>query len=81
MVLSDVALYELDDDQRVDLMNQLGYSIDSKGFLIDEQKNFLLCKYSKEPVHIDKAGVLPGSILIINVTPLTMAQYYMEYGS
>ncbi|MBI5797391.1 hypothetical protein HZA98_00620 [Candidatus Woesearchaeota archaeon] len=72
-------LVELDLKDRKKALELLGYSISTDGFVLDENFKEVICKYTKEKVHIKYAAILPGSLLIINATPLSMANYFLDY--
>lgn len=62
------------------LLKALGYVSDDKGFLVDVYtEKRLRCKYTKRYVSIQEAAILPGSTVIINATPVSMASYIEEY--
>ena len=78
--MDDLQLVQLDNHDRTKVLEKLGYSISDNGFVIDSKtKKEVVCKYTKKGVHINTAAILPGSNLIINATPLTMAQYFVDY--
>lgn len=77
--MADIQLFQLDNEKRVQILEKLGYEVDNDGYVIDKQtKKEVICKYSKEKVHINTAAILPGSVIIINATPLTMAEYFID---
>ena len=62
------------------LLDALGYSIDNRGFVVDEKsKKRVWCKYSKRAVHFNEAAVLPGSTIVIKSTPISLSSYIEEY--
>lgn len=61
------------------LLTALGYRIDIQGFIIDENNNRVICKYSGVEVPFANASILPGSTIIINTTSYTIAKYIEEY--
>jgi hypothetical protein len=70
----------LDKPKKKILLLALGYDIDQKGFVVwADTKKTVFCKYTRRPVHINEASVLPGSCLVINTTPTSMSQYIEEY--
>ena len=78
--MTEKQLVQLNNEDRLEILKKLGYMLDDKGFIIDiETKEEIICKYSKQKVHINFAAILPGSALIINATQLTMAQYFVAY--
>lgn len=73
-------LFQLDNVERYEVLKKLGYELDDTGFVIEQgTKKEVICKYSGKKVHINLAAILPGSALVINATPLTMAKYFVEY--
>ena len=77
--MPNIELVELNISQRLKVLEKLGYSIDEQGYILDKDNRELICNYSEERVHIKTAAILPGSLLIINATPLTMAKYFIEH--
>jgi len=77
--MSELQLIQLSNADRLRAFNKIGFSVDSEGYVISKSsKKEVKCKYSGEKVHINTAAILPGSLLIINATPLTMAEYFAE---
>lgn len=72
-------LVQLDNEKRIQVLNKLGYELDDEGYVIySDTKKEVICKYSKIKVHINTAAILPGSVIIINANPVTMAEYFMD---
>lgn len=61
------------------LLKALGYEIDSDGFIIDENKNRVICRYSGVEVPFINSSILPGSTIIINTSPYTISKYLEEF--
>lgn len=76
--MTELKLVQLNNGDRIKALNKLGYTLDEEGYVLNSKKKEVICKYSKERVHINTAAILPGSILVINATPLTMAEYFAE---
>lgn len=77
--MSELKLVQLNNEDRIKALDKLGFELNSEGFVIKKStKKEVMCKYSGEKVHINTAAILPGSLLIINATPLTMAEYFAE---
>ncbi len=74
-----VELVELDTNDREKALEKLGFSIDGEGYVKDGSNNYVVCKYTAQKVHLSTAAILPGSLLIINANPLSMAQYFLEH--
>lgn len=74
----DLNLIQLNNNNRVKVINKFGYDLDSEGYVVDNKRKRVICKYSKEEVHINTAAILPGSFVIINANPITMAEYFLD---
>lgn len=69
----------LSDLQKRILLKALGYDLDAEGFIIDENRSRIICKYSRVEVPFESASILPGSTIIINTSPYTISKYIEEY--
>ncbi len=78
--MSQISLIQMDNNKRLLALQKLGYDLNNNGYVIDTNNDNkeVICKYSKEKVHINTAAILPGSVIIINATPETMAQYFLD---
>ncbi len=79
--MPELELIELSTNDIQLTLERLGYFIDEQGYVLNSNKKEVTCKYTQERVHIKTAAILPGSLLIINATPLSMAQYFLEYSN
>ena len=78
--MTETKLIQLNNNERVQVLEKLGYYVDNEGFIKNKKtKKEVICKYNGEKVHINIAAILPGSALIINATPVSMAQYFVEH--
>ena len=78
--MPDKKLFQLNNAERHQVLKKLGYELDDNGFVIEQDtKKEVICRYNGKKVHINLAAILPGSTLVINATPLTMAKYFVEY--
>ncbi len=66
-------------DFKIMLIRELGYNSDGT-FVLKENGNKYLDKYTEEPVRIDNMAILPGSSIILDNNPLSIASYLEEYG-
>lgn len=74
-----ISLVQMDNRKRILALGKLGFGINDEGYVYNSAtKKEVMCIYSKERVHINTAALLPGSVKIINATPTTMAQYFLE---
>ena len=77
--MENITLLQIDNNQRSRILEKLGYGIDSEGFVLDKNNKRVICKYSEKDIHISYAAILPGSTILINATPITMAQYFVDH--
>ena len=74
-----ISLIQMDNQKRVLALNKIGFEINDDGYVYNSAtKKEVMCIYSKERVHINTAALLPGSVKIVNATPTTMAEYFLE---
>ncbi len=61
------------------LLKELGLGIDENGFVTQNGKQ-VLDKYIREPVRVENMAILPGSTIVLDDNPLSIALYIEEYG-
>jgi hypothetical protein len=66
-------------DFKVLLIQELGYQSDGT-YVLEKTGDRLLDIYTKEPVQISNMAILPGSTIILDDNPLSIASYLEEYG-
>jgi hypothetical protein len=64
---------------KVLLVQELGYQSDGT-YVLEKTGDVLLDMYTKEPVQISNMAILPGSTIILDDNPLSIASYLEEYG-
>ena len=74
-----VSLKEMPLDVRINVLRQLGYSIDEHNFVIDASGNPVIDKYIDKKVDISNMLILPGSTVILDDNPLSLTAYLEEY--
>ncbi len=73
--LNDISL-----DSKILLLKELGF--DSDGiFVFNKEGEKIYDKYINEPIKIDNMVILPGSTVILDDNPLSIALYIEEYGN
>ena len=74
-----VSLKNVSKESKILLLKQLGY--DSDGiFVLDPEGNKVTDRYINEVVKISNMVIFPGSTIILDDNPLSIASYIEEYG-
>ncbi|MFH0906599.1 MAG: hypothetical protein V1824_04660 [archaeon] len=76
--MDTVILKNLPLDIRVLILKELGYNTDGI-YVVDSNNNKVIDKYISEPVKIDNMIILPGSTIILDDNPVSIACYLDEY--
>lgn len=74
-----ISIKDIPTECKIKLLEELGYSSDGT-FVLDENGDKLLDKYTEEPVCLDKMAILPGSAIILDDNPLSISAYLDEFG-
>jgi len=77
-MVETVSIKSLSAEQKKLLLKELGYDSDGM-FVIDEEGSRVLDKYINEPVNISNMLILPGSTIILDNNPLSIASYLQEH--
>ena len=73
-----ISLKNVDFNSKVMLLNELG--LDSDGtYVLDSNGRKKLDKYLDQPVLIENMLILPGSTIILDNNPLSIALYMEEF--
>ena len=74
-----LSLKNVSRESKILLLKELGY--DSDGiFVLDSNGNKSVDKYTNEQIKIDNMIIFPGSTVILDDNPLSVASYIEEYG-
>lgn len=73
-----VSIKDMPRNLRILLLRELGYDSDGIFVLKNEEKH--LDKYTNEPVRIDNMFIYPGSTIILDNNPLSIAYFLEEFG-
>ena len=74
-----VSLKEAPREFKVALLRELGYFVDKEGFVIDSRGNRVVDEYADKQVRVENMAVFPGSTVIIDDNPLSIASYIEEH--
>ncbi len=64
---------------KIALLKALDYKSDGV-FVLNKDKSKVIDRYTKEPVKINNMAILPGSTIIIDDNPVSIASYLEKYG-
>jgi hypothetical protein len=73
-----ISLKEMPAEIKILLLKELGYNSDGK-YVIDNSGNKHVDKYTEEPIEISNMAIFPGSTIILDNNPLSIASYLEEY--
>ena len=66
------------EDKKI-LLEMLGYNVDKEGFVISLNNERMICPFTNGPVSLEDASIMPGSLIIMNTTPVTLSEYFYQY--
>lgn len=70
---------DLPKEVRAAILVELGYSSDGT-FVVGKNGEKVIDPYTLEPVKMDNMLILPGSEVILDNNPLSVASYFEEHG-
>ncbi|MBI2523008.1 hypothetical protein HYW19_01335 [Candidatus Woesearchaeota archaeon] len=66
------------EDKKI-LLETLGYTVDKEGFVLSANKDREICPFTNNPIKLEDASIMPGSLIIMNTTPVTLSEYFYQY--
>jgi len=73
-----LSLRDVSVESKIELLKELGYDSDGTYIIKDGERVF--DKYTEEDIRLDDMIIVPGSTLILDGSPLSVASYFEEYG-
>lgn len=73
-----VSIKSMSREEKIFLLNELGYVFDGS-FIIDDKGEKVKDPYIDKPINIENMLILPGSAVIIDNNPLSIAGYMEDY--
>mgnify|MGYP001604484818 CR=1 FL=1 len=73
-----VSLKQMPREAKVELLKELGYGFDGR-YVLDLEGNRVRDKYVDVEVELANMLILPGSTIILDNNPLSIAAYLEEY--
>ncbi len=77
--MEKVSIKDFSRESKVLLLKELGYTANDMQ-IIDKDGRIVRDKYTGEEVSLDNMVIFPGSEIILNDSPLSIAAYMQEYG-
>lgn len=77
-MLDKISIKRMSNDERIFLLKELGLGSDGI-YALDEKGEKIIDEYIDQPVRIDNMLILPGSTIIIDNNPLSIAGYMGDY--
>jgi hypothetical protein len=66
-------------DFKIRLLRALEYDVDSEGVYVTKNGEPVIDKYVDKPVRVDNMAILPGSTIVIDDNPVSIASYFEEF--
>jgi hypothetical protein len=77
-MVETISIKSLSSKEKMLLLKELGY--DSDGiFVLDQEGEKVIDGYINEPVKMDNMMILPGSTIVIDNNPLSIASFLEEH--
>jgi hypothetical protein len=74
-----ISLKKMSKETKLSILKELGY--DSDGTFIFKAGGLqLMDPYIREPIKVDNMLILPGSTIILDNNPLSVASYFEDHG-
>lgn len=77
--MMDKEIVSLSKDEFKILLEVLNYNVDDLGGIIDDKGQKVICPFTKWQVKLDKISIMPGSLIFMNTSPLTLSEYFYQY--
>lgn len=69
----------LSNEEKKLLLEVLGYKVTEEGIILNANNEEVICPFTKKVVRLETASLMPGSLIIMNTTPLTLSEYFYQY--
>ena len=61
------------------LLDVLNFRIDEQGRILDQNGEKVICPFTQKQVELDTLSIMPGSLILMNTSPLTLSEYFYQY--
>ncbi len=73
-----ISIKDFSDDVKIEILQELGYKSDGK-YVLNPDGTKVKDKYINTEILLSKMVILPGSTIILDDNPLSIASYFNEY--
>jgi hypothetical protein len=81
MELELISIKEAPKEFKIELLRALGLDADNDGiYVIGKDGKRVLDKYINEPIKLSNMVILPGSTIVLDDNPISIAGYMDEFG-
>lgn len=75
-----ISLKKLPKEIKLAILKELGYTVDEKSFVTDQDGRRIMDKYIEKEVQFDNMLIMPGSAVILDDNELSLSLYLEEFG-
>ena len=76
-----ISLKDAPREFKIALLKGLQMGVDSQGFVVDAKGKRVIDEYADKPVRLESMAIFPGSTIVIDDNPLSIASYIEEHGA
>lgn len=75
-----LSIKEAPRDFKTELLKALDYGVDGEGYVVDSKGKRVSDRYIEKPVRLENMAIFPGSTVVLDDNPLSIASYLEEFG-
>lgn len=75
-----ISLKEAPREFKIALLRELQMAVDKEGFVIGPNGKQVIDEYIDKPVRFENMAIFPGSTIVLDDNPLSIASYIEDYG-
>lgn len=79
MGLELVTIKNAPKEVRLRLLKALGYDVDKEGVYVTKDGKPAIDQYVKKPVRFGNMAILPGSTVVLDDNPVSIASYFEDH--
>ncbi len=80
LVLELIAIKNAPKEFKVALLKELGYEVDKDAIHVIQDGKPVVDKYVHKEVRVGNVAIMPGSTIVLDDNPVSIASYFEEYG-